>query len=321
MGRRGGEMARIVFMGTPEFAVPCLEALIRAGHEVVGVFTQPDRPAGRGRALTPSPVKATALAHGIPVFQPESLRRGSAADDLAALRPEVIVVAAYGLLLPQKVLDTPPRGCINVHPSLLPRHRGASPIAGTILAGDTETGVTIMLMDAGMDTGPILAQDRVPVELDDTTDTLTARLALVGAELLVRTLDRWLAGEITPQPQDPAQATLTHIITKEDGRIAWNRSAVEIARQVRAFQPWPGAFTHWQGRVLKVLEAVPLPGRDTGGEPGRVVALVGKEEPPVGVQTPDGVLGLVRVQVEGRKAVPTAEFLRGARDLIGARLE
>lgn len=313
-------MARVVFMGSPEFAVPCLAALVRAAHAVVGVYTQPDRPAGRGRALMPSPVKVAAEQHGIPVFQPERLRR-AASGELAALEPEVIVVAAYGLILPQRVLDIPSWGAINVHPSLLPRHRGASPIAGAILAGDTETGVTIMLMDAGLDSGPILSQERVPIRPEDTTGTLTAHLAPLSADLLVCTLDRWRAGELTPQPQDPSQVTMTSLIHKEDGALEWGRSAVELARQVRAFQPWPGAFTHWRGQNLKVLEAVPLPGLDATAEPGRVVAFPGRGSPPAGVQTGEGVLGLVRVQMEGRKAVAADEFLRGAREFIGGRLE
>ena len=313
-------MARLVFMGSPEFAVPSLEALLRAGHTVAAVYTQPDRPAGRGRTLTPSPVKAAALAHDLPVYQPERLRR-VASDELAALEPEVIVVVAYGLLLPQRVLDIPPRGCINVHPSLLPRHRGASPIAGAVLAGDPETGVTIMQMDAGMDTGPILLQERVIVDPKDTTGTLTERLAPISAELLVRTVDGWLQGQITPQPQDDAQATLTRLITKEDGLLDWTRNAAELARAVRAYQPWPGAFSHWRGQTLKVLEAAALPPTGENAAPGQVVSLPGKRGPAVGVQTGDGVLGLVRVQLEGRKAVTGEEFLRGARDFAGGRLD
>lgn len=320
----GGSKARAVFMGTPAFAVPSLEALVTAGYRVVGVYTQPDRPAGRGRMIAPSEVKAAALDHGIPVFQPDRLGRAAAAE-LAGLEPEVIVVAAYGLLLPRPVLAIPSKGAINVHPSLLPRHRGASPIAGAILAGDTETGVSIMLMDAGLDTGPVLAQEHLSIASGDTTGTLAARLALLSADLLVRTLDGWLQGAIVPQPQDSASATTTPLITKDDGALDWGRTAVELTRQVRAFQPWPGAFTHWNGQVLKILDAVPLPGKF--GKAGQVVPLTEQGSPlpgqsmtPLGVQTAGGVLGLLRLQLEGRRAVTAAEFFRGARAFAGSSL-
>jgi methionyl-tRNA formyltransferase len=220
------------------------------------------------------------------------------------------------------VLDIPPFGCLNVHPSLLPRHRGASPIASAILAGDEYTGETIMLLDAGMDSGPILAQRRVAIEMEDTTGTLTVKLAQMGAELLRDTLDLWLSHRLTPKPQDEAKATYSRPISKEEGEIDWQLPALDIWRRVRAFQPWPGCYTRWQGKIIKVLEALPLPG---GGEPGRVVSLERRGEKElrdclVGAQTGDGVLGLLRLQMEGRRAVTAAEFARGQRGFIGALL-
>jgi len=307
---------RIVFMGTPAFAVPTLERLLQSEHEVVAVYTQPDMPSGRGRQLTPSPVKQVALEHGLTVLQPPRLRTPSQVEQLASLRPDVIVVAAFGQILPQKVLDIPPFGCLNVHPSLLPRHRGASPIASAILAGDEYTGVTIMLLDAGMDSGLILAQRRVAIEPEDTTGTLATKLAQVGAELLIETLDLWLNRQLVPQPQDETKATYSQPVAKEEGEIDWQLPGGEIWRRVRAFQPWPGCYTRWQGKILKILEARPAPGK---GEPGRVVSLEGKGFV-VGVYTGDGVLGLLRLQMEGKRAMTAAEFVRGQRGFIGAVL-
>lgn len=313
---------RIVFMGTPAFAVPTLEQLIASEHEVVAVYTQPDMPAGRGRRLTYSPVKKMALEHGLTVLQPPRLRGSAQIEQLASLRPDVIVVAAFGQILSQRVLDIPPFGCLNIHPSLLPRYRGASPVASAILAGDEYTGATVMLLDAGMDSGPILAQRQIAIEPEDTTGTLTVKLAQVGAELLMDTLPLWLSHRLTPQPQDEAKATYTQPISKEEGEIDWHLPAIDIWRRIRAFQPWPGCYTRWRGKSLKVLEALPLPG---AGQPGRVVSLAarGKNEMEgsvVGVQTGEGVLGLLRLQMEGRRAMTAAEFVRGQRDFLGASL-
>jgi methionyl-tRNA formyltransferase len=228
-------------MGSPAFAVPTLEALARE-HELLAVFAQPDKPAGRGRRLSRVPVAVWADEHGVPVHQPHSLRKdASAIETLRALRPEVVVVVAYGLILPQPVLDVPPYGCLNVHASLLPKHRGAAPIPAAILASDAETGVTIMRMDAGVDTGPLLAQAREPIRPDDTTATLGARLAEIGARLMVETLPKYLRGEIEPVAQDHASASLSPKIEKGNGRIDWSRPAAEIERMIRAFTPWPGA--------------------------------------------------------------------------------
>jgi len=304
-------------MGTPEFAIPSLETLANSGYQIIAVYTQPDRPAGRGRGLVPSPVKQKALSLGLTVRQPVSLRQAEEVQMLRDLRPEVIVVAAYGNLLPQSIIEIPPLGCVNVHPSLLPLYRGPAPVAAAILAGDDVTGVSIMLLDAGMDTGPVLARERVDISPDDTTGSLTARLAQIGAGLLAKTLPLWVEGSISPEPQDNEKATYSSTITKESGRLDWSRPAIELWRRTKAFQPWPGCYTTWQGKLLKVVEAVPLPG---GGEPGRVVALERSQPATVGVQTGDGILGLRQVQLEGKRVTAAEEFIRGQRGFVGAVL-
>jgi len=304
-------------MGTPEFAVPALDALIHSEHEIVGVFAQPDEPAGRGRSLVSPPVKKLALQHRLTIHQPPSLRRSCELDRLASLRPDVVVIAAYGKILPESFLQVPPRGCLNIHASLLPRHRGPSPIAAAILAGDEVTGVTIMIVTKMMDTGPILTQRQVPILPHDTSGSLSQKLSGLGAELLMETLPEWLDGKLVPQPQDNDKATYCKMIAKEDGLIDWRRPAVELWRKVRAFQPWPGGYTTWQGRTVKIIEAVPLSGE---GTPGRVVAMSPESGAPVGVQTGEGILGLVQVQLEGKRVVSAAEFVRGQRDFIGAQL-
>ncbi len=310
---------RIVFMGTPEFSVPTLEGLIGGEHRIVAVYTRPDRPAGRGRILTPSPVKRVASAHGLPVLQPASLKVPAEVAQLEELEPDAIVVAAYGQLLPQQVLDIPPFGCLNVHPSLLPRYRGASPITAAIISGDEETGITIMLLDAGLDSGPILAQRAIPIEPEDTTESLGGKLARLGAELLAQTLPRWFERSLTPEPQAEASATYTRLVAKEEGEINWRLPAVELWRRVRAFYPWPGCYTRWRGKQLKLLEVVPLPGGQ-GLEPGRVLSPSPEQGVAVGVVTGAGILGLRRVQLEGKQAMMAADFLRGHDDFIGDRL-
>lgn len=309
---------RIVFMGTPEFAVPSLEHLILNNYEVVAVYTQPDRPAGRGRAVVSSLVKEAALRWQLPVVQPDSLKSAAAVSQLADFRPDAIVVAALGQILPQSVLDVPAYGCINVHPSLLPKFRGASPVAAAILSGDEFTGVSIMLLDAGMDTGPVLVRAAVPVSTWDDTGSLTGKLSLVAAHLLQEALTSWLRHEIIPRPQNEAEATYTAQIAKEAGEIDWHLSATEIWRRVRAYYPWPGCYTTWLGKQLKIIEAVPLSEKGVF-EAGRVVALPGHGAVP-GIGTGDGVLRVLKVQLEGKRAMPAAEFLRGQRDFIGAVL-
>jgi len=301
---------RIVFMGTPQFSVPALEELIGSKNELVAVLTQPDKPEGRGRTLTQSPVKLKAQEHGIKVLQPGSLRNADEVERLADLKPEVIVVSAFGQILPRSVLDIPEYGCLNIHPSLLPLYRGATPIPTAILSGDDKTGVTIMLLDEGMDTGPILTQYEVGINPDDTTGSLTSKLAQAGACLLVETLQPWCDRTLTPQPQDESKASYTYPISKKDGAIDWQMSVSEICRMIRAFYPWPGSYTLWQGRTLKIIGAVPLH-KDGITAPGRVVSLPLGSPVALGVETGNGILGLVDIQLEGKKIMKADEFLRG----------
>lgn len=312
---------RIVFMGSPGFAVPSLRYLVRSHCRVVAVYTQPDRRAGRGRVLASSPTKEAALELGIPVVQPDHLR-GAAVAELAALRPDIVVAAAFGQILPQTVLDIPLYGCLNIHPSLLPRHRGASPAAAAILAGDEFTGVSIMQMEAGLDTGPVLSQAQILVLTRDTTGSLTARLAHIAAGLLGEVLVGLPRGEIIPRPQNDAEATYSGTITKGSGEIDWHRPAVAIWRQVRAYQPWPGCYTRWRGRRLEIVAAVPLCGEEAH-QVGQVVALppdAGRSGAAFGIGTGGGTLGVVAVQLEGKRVMPAAEFLRGQPGFIGAVL-
>jgi methionyl-tRNA formyltransferase len=309
---------RILFMGTPEFAVTPLEHLVSGQYQVVAVYTQPDRPAGRGRYLVSSPVKKAALKWKLPVVQPDSLKQEAVIKKLGGYKPDIIVVAAYGKILPQPVLDLPRYGCINVHSSLLPKFRGASPVAAAILSGDESTGVSIMLMERGLDTGPVLARTSIPISPQDTTGTLTEKLASVAAQLLQEVMVRWPKGEITPQPQDDREATYSVPLTKEAGEIDWQQTAVEIWRRVRAFQPWPGCYTRWDGKRLEIIEALPLPGEEPF-EAGKVIALE-KEGAAFGVMTKEGVLGVLKVQLEGKRALSAAEFARGQRQFIGSLL-
>jgi len=304
-------------MGTPDFAVPSLEHLVINKYSVVAVYTRPDRPAGRGRSVASSPVKEKAMALKLPVIQPPRLDPEAVAD-LKAFRPEAIVVAAFGQVLPPSVLGIPRYGGINIHPSLLPRFRGASPVAAAILAGDEFTGVSIMLMDEGLDTGPLLARAQIPVSPADTTGSLTAKLSVVGAGLLQEVLWRWPRGEVKPLPQDEARASYCKPISRDDGDIDWGLPAVDIWRRVRAFQPWPGGYTRWRGKQLKIIEALPLPG-EAALEIGRVVALPSAPAA-FGVQTADGVLGVLQVQLEGKRVTGAGEFLNGQRQFVGATL-
>jgi len=312
--------ARIVFMGTPDFAVPVLATLQESGGEgtwqVVAVATQPDRAAGRGKKLTPSPVKQYAQQAGLPVLQPRGFRKDPrAAEQLAAYAPDLLVVAAYGLILPETVLQIPTYGSINVHASLLPAYRGASPIAAAILDGLDETGVSIMLMDAGMDTGPVLAQARQPIRPDDTTVSLSARLAEQGAHTLLQTLPKWLAGELAPVAQDelPGDVSICRLIGKEDGRIDWRLPAERIERMTRAYAPWPSAYTSWRGQPLKIVEAAVEAG---DAEPGSVL----KTETGIAVGAGEGLLRLVRIQPAGKRVMDAAAFVNGAPDFVGALL-
>ena len=310
-------MTNIVFMGSPQFAVPTL-ATLAGEHTILAVFTQPDKPAGRGKVLTAVPVKRWAAAHGLPLYQPQSLRKDpSALETLRDLRPEAIVVAAYGLILPQAILDIPAHGCLNVHASLLPRHRGAAPIAAAILAGDAETGITIIRMQAELDTGPILTMAREPIRADDTTQSLSERLADLGACVMADTLPKYLRGEIVPQPQPEEGASYSPKIDKARAQIDWRQPAIQIERMVRAYTPWPGAFTFWNGTPLKILRAEANERiSESANRPGQVVRM---EHGSIGVITGSGVMVLKEIQLAGRKALKVEEFVHGQPALIGSR--
>jgi len=314
---KGKQMARVVFFGTPDFSLPALRALL-AQHTVLAVVTQPDRPAGRGRQrVQASPVKELAVAHGVEVLQPQRLRHARRTQErLRELDADVFVLAAYGQILPAAVLAIPPHGCIGIHASLLPLLRGAAPIATAILQGYERTGVTLMLTDPGMDTGPIIAQAPLDIAPNDTTATLTARLAELGAALLIEKLPAWLNGAITPTPQDDSQATFAPPISREDALIHWELPAMAIERRVRAYDPWPGAYTTLHGQTLKVLAVSVAPDTAPDMPAGTVIRLPAG----LGVVTGDGVLLLERVQLAGKKPMAATDLARGHRDLVGARL-
>jgi len=307
---------RIVFMGTPEFAVPTLKHLVLNDYQVAAVYTRPDRPVGRGRSQTASPVKRLAKELALPVVHPVSLKETGAIAELDSFEPDVIVVAAFGQILPKPILELPKFGCLNIHPSLLPRHRGVAPVAAAILAGDSFTGVSIMLMDEGLDTGPVVSMAQAAISDRDSTGSLTLKLSLIAAHLIQDVLPDWVRGGIKSKPQDEADATYSATIAKEDGEIDWHQPAVAIWRRVRAFHPWPGCYTRWRGKLLKIIEAEPLP-REVDDVVGEVVALPGAG---LGVNAGDGVLGLLTVQLEGKRAMTADEFLRGQRQFVGAVL-
>lgn len=266
-----------------------------------------------------SPVKKYAIAHGLQVIEAETFRDISQVARLADMKPDIIVVAAYGLILPESVLAIPRQGCINIHPSLLPKYRGPSPIAAAILNGDLCTGVSIMLMEIKVDSGPILCQRKQAISDDDTAESLSGKLADLGATLLIPTIHDWRAGNILPRAQDESQASYTRMETKEDGRLDWNLPAVQLWRRVRAYYPWPGCYTHWRGKRLKVIKALPL--ADTGGgEPGEVIMLPDAGTAKIAVRTGEGMLALVAVQPEGKKEMGAADFLSGHREFVGSVL-
>ena len=308
-------------MGTPEFVIPVLAPLVDApGIDVVAVYTPPDRPKGRGRSVEMPPVKEYALERGLTVCQPAGFRREEAQDELASFRPDVLVVAAYGRLLPGPVLEAAAGGCLNLHPSLLPKYRGPSPVATAIRDGIESTGVTLMLLDEGMDSGPIIAQREHPIVPSDTAGSLTAELFRVGADLLLENLDGWVSEEITAVPQDEDAASFTRKLERSDGAADWSLPAGQLERLHRAYTPWPGLFTSWEGKGLKLVDvaAPPAPG-ETDSIPGTVVGL---EDPgvPCGVVTGEGVLGLRSVQLEGRRASDASDFLRGHPSFLGSVL-
>lgn len=295
---------RIVFAGTPDFAVPPLQALIESEHSVVGVFTQPDRPSGRGRKLTPSPVKRLALEAGIEVFQPESLKAEDQRAPLKALRPDLLVVVAYGLILPQAVIDLPPLGCINIHASLLPRWRGASPIQHAVLSGDSESGVTLMFIEPRLDAGPMLLKKKTPITAEDTAGDLHDRLARLGAEALVELMPCLAAGSCVAERQDDAQATYAGKISKEDAVLDWQLPALELARRVMAYNPWPVAETLYNGQALRVWRARAIE-TPTDAPPGTL--LVNKSG--LEVATGKGRLDILELQLPGGKRISARDFL------------
>ena len=306
---------RLVFAGTPEFAVPPLEALATAGHAIAAVLTRPDRPAGRGLVASASPVKQAAQRRGFPVLQPVTLKDAVVQARLAELAPDALVVAAYGLILPQAVLDIPRLGAVNVHASLLPRWRGAAPIERALLAGDPVTGVCIMQMDAGLDTGPVLLRDEVPITSEDTAGTLHDKLTVLGARLLVAALDGLASGALRPTPQPSEGVTYAAKIEKNETRLDWSRSASEAERQVRAFNPAPGAAARVRGAELKIWRAAVVEAR---GAPGAVIA-VGADG--ISVACGDGALRLDELQRAGGRRLPAAAFLRGFPLAPGDRFE
>lgn len=308
---------RVVFMVASDFGIPAFEALVaHPEYDVAGLVTQPDRPAGRGRRVSASPIKEMAVSCGVPVLQPRRLRDPEAIAEVAALGADVIVVAAYGQWIPPQVFDAPPYKTLNIHPSLLPRHRGAAPAMSAILSGDEESGITIIRMTEEMDAGDILTQVRLAITPEDTTGTLMAKLARLGAQALVSTLPRWLQGEIEPTPQDHSQATWFPRVRKAQGQINWTKSAEQIWREVRAYNPWPSAYTFYQGQRLVIHRARPLSAWAGSAEPGQVM-LLGER---LAVACGDGALLLDAVQLAGKRPLTGEEFARGQRNIAGAVL-
>jgi methionyl-tRNA formyltransferase len=306
---------RIVFAGTPDFSVPVLQAILESGHRVVGVYTQPDRPAGRGRKLAAGPVKQLALQHNLEVFQPGSLRGADDRELLAGLQPDLMVVVAYGLLLPQAVLDVPRLGCVNLHASLLPRWRGAAPVQRAILAGDSETGVCLMQMEAGLDSGPVLAEVRTPIAADETGGSLHDRLSRLAARLLAEHLDDLDAGRLQQRVQDESQVTYAHKLDKREAAIDWKTDALQIERQVRAFNPWPVAQAKYQDQALRIWRARVI--QAPSAAPGTVMA-AGRDG--IDIACGRGCLRLLEIQLPGGRRLDAAAFLN-ARSVDGIVLE
>lgn len=307
---------RTVFMGTPEFALPTLEGLLAVGVDLCAVYTQPDRPSGRGKQLTAPPVKELALRHGLPVMQPVKLREPAVVEELRRLAPDLIVVVAYGQILPKSILDIPRHGCINVHASLLPRYRGAAPINQAIVDGEQVTGVTTMLMDVGLDTGDMLVRRATEIGGEETAGQLHDRLALLGREAMLETLQRLCDGTLRPEPQDDADSSYAPMMKKEQGRIDWNREALSLHNLVRGLDPWPGAYTFLHGQTLKI--AATLPEEGTDGEPGTVLS-AGPEG--VRIACGQGILLVRELQLAGKKRLKAADFVRGTALRAGTRLE
>ena len=315
---------RVVFMGTPDFAVPTLQHLIHSEFSVVGVVCQPDRPSGRGKKIQWGPVKTAALAQNIPVFQPEKMKAPEFLKTLRSWSPDVIVVAAFGRILPQVILDLPPKGCVNVHGSLLPKYRGAAPIQWAVMNGEAETGVTIMMMDAGLDTGAILEQAVMPILAEDTAGDVASRMAEMGGSLLVPTLQRWVTGSIAPQEQNEAHSTLAPILKKEDGLLDWSQSASSLANRVRGLSPWPGGYTFvngerwgiWKVQVEEQEDSPSATSNHAKHAPGKIV---GVTKQAIHVQTGHGVLQLIEIQPANKKRMAVSQYVAGHGMTIGTQ--
>jgi methionyl-tRNA formyltransferase len=307
---------RLIFMGTPDFALPSLKALLDAGEDVMAVYSQPDRPKGRGRRLAPSPVKEKALSHNLPVFQPVSFKESLDRDQLAEQKPDLLVVVAYGLILPQSVLNIPTWGAINVHASLLPKYRGAAPIQWAIINGERETGITTMRLDAGMDTGDMLVQDSEPILPADTAQSLHDRLAEKGGRLLLQTLRLLRQGTLRSLPQDHSLASYAPPLKKGQGEVLWDLPATEIDCRIRGLSPWPGAFSFLHGKRL-IIHRVSIDSSEKMGTPGTVIFL---NESRIQVQTGQGLLSLLEIQMEGHRKMLSEELLRGFSLKVGDRL-
>jgi len=315
---------RVVFMGTPEFAVPTLQQLLHSEFSVVGVVCQPDRPSGRGKKVQFGPVKTCAMAQAIPVIQPDKMKAPVFLDTLQSWSPDVIVVAAFGRILPQAILDLPPHGCLNVHGSLLPKYRGAAPIQWAVMNGETETGVTIMVMDAGLDTGAILEQAVLPISGEDTAGEVASRMAALGGELLVSTLKKWIAGTVVAQPQNESEATLAPILKKEDGLLDWSQPARVLANRIRGLSPWPGGYTFvngerwgiWKVQVVEAAGNAGLHLNDQHDAPGTIIEVTKRV---IKVQTGQGVLGFLEIQPANKKRMAVADYVAGHRLDVGIR--
>ena len=314
-------MIKVVFMGTPDVAVPVLHDLNQnSDNDVLAVYTSPDRQSGRGRVITIPPVKSYAVEHDLEVSQPVTLRNPIVQQELAKLNPDVIIVAAYGKFLPLEVLKIPTYGCLNIHPSLLPLYRGPSPVISSILSGDKSTGTTLLLLDEGMDSGPVIYQAEIDIASEDTGRSLTQKLFTLGSGLLTKYLSDWVSGSLEPHPQNESLATITRKIDRADGEVNWTTLTSKLERQCRAFTPWPGLYTHWDNKLVKFLE-VELPKQmpSTKYEPGRVIHM---EDPEllVGITTGDGVLGVKRLQIEGKPPTSIEQFILGYPKFIDAQL-
>ncbi|MFA5109030.1 MAG: methionyl-tRNA formyltransferase [Patescibacteria group bacterium] len=310
--RNKNKRIRVIFMGTPEFAVPGLQALIAAADlEIVGVFTPPDKLIGRKQILTPAPIKRVALENNLTVFQPPKIK--TAAETIKNLKPDLIIIIAYGQIIPQEILDIPRYGCLNIHASLLPRYRGAAVLNAPILNGDKETGVTIMKIDAGLDTGPILRQAKIQLNGREILEDVHDRLAKLGAEILIPTILDFVAGKIKPRAQDDSQATYVKTLNKKDGQIDWQKPAAEIERMIRAYNPWPGTYSRWQGKNLKIITAATEVLTVNKYQPGELF----RQEQNLAVQCGQDALIILKLQLEGKKILTAREFLAGNSKLVG----